>query len=158
MKKIILIINWVWQFPQILLGYILILCFQAKKQLFACVDGMQISWYIFERKGRFSNFISGVSLAWIILLSVGDDNEQTIRHEWGHSKQSAYLGLFYLPFIGIFSVCFNLWNRCFHKNWPSVKRSKWYYSRWTEAWADRLGGVDRTFLQDNTQKNTVKQA
>jgi hypothetical protein len=27
--------------------------------------------------------------------------------------------------------------------WDSNRRYQWYYSRWSEAWADKLGGVER---------------
>jgi hypothetical protein len=27
--------------------------------------------------------------------------------------------------------------------WDGNRRYRWYYSRWSEAWADKLGGVER---------------
>jgi hypothetical protein len=48
--------------------------------------------------------------------------------------------------IGIPSAIFNnLRDRLFHKKWSSQQRYKWYYSRYPEAWADRLGEVQRNF-------------
>jgi len=37
----------------------------------------------------------------------------------------------------------NLWDRLFHKNWGAARRREWYYGRWPEKQADRLGGVTR---------------
>jgi hypothetical protein len=46
--------------------------------------------------------------------------------------------------IGIPSAVFNnLWDRLVHKKWPSTDRLKWYYNRYPEKWADKLGGVTR---------------
>jgi len=138
MKTFLLIL---WQFPQWLLGWILIGCLKAKRQ--ACViDGKEITWWKFEREGRFSSFISGAALVNILLH---DDNcdEITIRHEWGHCKQSEYLGPLYLLVIGLFSGGLNLWSRWFRMGLSPEEQSKLYYCFWTEAWADRLGGVKR---------------
>jgi hypothetical protein len=139
---------WVWQFPQTLLGTILVKVLKAEKRTLSwqnrvCVH-QHISYYRFERNTGFSKFISGVSLANIILLSDNNCGDKTIRHEYGHSIQSACLGWLYLPVIGIYSAVFcNLWDRWFHKRWSAQHRQEWYYSRWSEAWADRLGGVIR---------------
>jgi hypothetical protein len=144
MKKILL---FVWQLPQMLLGAVLVKVLKAGKRVTAVeVGGRRIAYWHFKRNTKFSQFISGVSLACFILLSDNNNNETTIRHEYGHSIQSKYLGWFYLPVIGIYSAVFcNLWDRWFHKHWPHDKRMKWYYSRWCEAWADKLGGVVRNF-------------
>ena len=56
------------------------------------------------------------------------------RHEWGHTRQSLYLGWFYLPVIGIPSL---IWAAIWKKDYGP------YYNFWTEKWADRLGGVER---------------
>jgi hypothetical protein len=134
-----IILLWVWQFPQKLLGIILIRILKAEK-----VKMFTVCYWRFKRETKFSQFISGVSLADIILLP---DNTawETVCHEYGHSKQSRYLGWLYLPIAGIYSAVFcNLRDRVFHKNWCQYDRHYWYYkTRWTEAWADKLGGVDR---------------
>jgi hypothetical protein len=31
--------------------------------------------------------------------------------------------------------------------WDGNRRHQWYYSRWSEAWADKLGGVERGSLK-----------
>jgi hypothetical protein len=85
----------------------------------------------------------GVSLGRYVFLDEGYGGE-TRRHERGHSRQSLYLGPLYLLVIGITSAVFNnLWDRLFHKKWTAARRIAWYYRRFPEAWADRLGGVRR---------------
>jgi len=131
-KKLLLIL---WQLPQIVLGFALVKILKAEKKT---------DYYHFERKTKFSRFISGASLGNIILLSDNNNNEATIRHEQGHGRQSLLLGWFYLPVIGIYSAVFcNLWDRVFHKRWSVQSRYEWYYTRWCEAWADKLGRVKR---------------
>jgi hypothetical protein len=66
------------------------------------------------------------------------------KHEYGHSRQSLHWGPLYLPAIGIPSAVFNnLWDRIFHKYWPDADRHIWYYNRYPEKQADKLGGVSR---------------
>ena len=145
MNKIVrFFVYWVWQFPQMALGAILVKILGASKQGIITKDGRIIIYWYFERNNWFSKFISGVSLAVFILLSDNNDNE-TVEHEHGHSMQSLYLGWLYLPVIGIYSAVFcNLWDRLFHKDWNGYDRRYWYYkTRWSEKWADELGGVDR---------------
>jgi hypothetical protein len=59
-----------------------------------------------------------------------------IKHEYGHSVQSAYLGPLYLFVIGIPSL---IWAG-FFDNWRE-KHNKSYYWFYTESWADKLGGA-----------------
>jgi hypothetical protein len=135
---------WAWQSPQMLAGAVLSRALKAGKRVYTAKDGRKIEWFCFRRNTRFSKFISGFSLASFILLTENDEAEEDICHEYGHSAQSLYLGWLYLPVIGIYSAVFcNLWDRRFHKSWSYEKRIKWYYSRWSEAWADSLGGVKR---------------
>jgi len=145
MKKLkYFFVYWVWQFPQMLLGAILVKILKAEKRTITTKDGLQIDHWYFKRETKFSRFISGVSLAIFILLSDNNNDEDTICHEYGHSRQSLYLGLFYLLIIGIPSVCGNLWSRYAHKDWSDYDRHCWYYIilKW-EKWADKLGNVDR---------------
>jgi hypothetical protein len=142
-----------WQFPQNLLGFILKIILKAKKKIlkteiktpmeeqgFYMKKSIDIPYYEYEKEG----FLSGVSLGRYILLPANSCDEITIRHEYGHQIQSQKLGIFYLLTVGIVSAVFNnLWDRIFHKNWTTKKRYVWYYSRWPENWADRLGNVIR---------------
>jgi hypothetical protein len=85
----------------------------------------------------------GVCLGDYIILHEGY-SETSLNHEKGHRKQSLLFGPLYLLAVGFPSaVCNNLWDRVFHKNWPAAGRTRWYFSRFPEAWADRLGGVAR---------------
>jgi len=137
MKDIVL---WVWQLPQHILGMILIKLFKAERQQFHI--GNKGGWFwSYEPK---KPLLSGVSLGRFIILPKNMVAEETVLHEYGHSKQSAILGWLYLPIIGIYSAVFcNIWDRLFHKRWSGQSRYEWYYSRWCEAWADKLGGVKR---------------
>lgn len=125
MKEFLL---FMWQFPQNILGIIVALFSHAELDF----DGV---WY------TQANF--GVSLGEFIVLYYKSSNT-AVKHEKGHQKQSLYLGWLYLIFIGIPSVCGNLYDRLFHKSWKPLDRIHWYYSLPWEAWADRLGGVVRS--------------
>lgn len=132
MKKILL---WLWQLPQNLLG------------LFLTLNFKEVMTYDFKdgtRGNVFFNslFGSGVSLGNYIIL----DSEylhyltilqDSLNHEHGHQKQSKILGPFYLIVIGLPSLLGNIYSRIFHKD------SVWYYKQPWEAWADKLGGVER---------------
>jgi hypothetical protein len=149
MKRFILL--WIWQFPQKLLGTILINILEAGKEMFC----YEVVYWRFERsRTKISKYISGVSLADVILLPSDNNNGCTIYHEYGHSKQSLYLGWLYLLVVGIYSAVFcNLYNRIAHKDWYPYDRHYWYFkTRWTESWADRLGGVDRDAVLRKTAR------
>jgi hypothetical protein len=140
---LIKLILFIWQAPQKLLGFILIKLTNAEYRHIKTETGKCIYYWYYVRDTKFKQFISGVSLANIILIST--DNETTIKHEHGHSIQSLYMGWLYLPVIGIYSALFcNMWQRWFHKDWNRYDRHYWYYiTRWCEKWADKLGKVDR---------------
>lgn len=135
--KTVKIIMWLWQAPQNTAGFLL--------SRFSCGTNT------FYRSGRkavtvyFMPFFfhAGVSLGNYILLddcysAGGADLSRTVWHEAGHSGQSEILGWFYLLLIGVPSLAGNIYSRA------AKKDSKWYYGQVWEAWADRLGGVDRT--------------
>ena len=137
-------LNWVWQFPQMLLGKILIRLTKAEKTVFKTSNGREIVYYLFERNTAFNRFISGIGLVDILLHS-GNNDELAILHEYGHTLQSRYLGWLYLPVVGVYSAVFcSLWDGALHKSWNVYDRLYWYFlTRWTERWADRLGNVER---------------
>jgi len=127
-----------WQWPQCCLARILIAFYKAEYR----ADYKGVPVYIIPDDA----FVSGVSLGGYILLK-SFHNEMTYAHEWGHTRQSRIFGPLYLIVIGVASAVFNnLWDRLFHKNWSHERRTQWYYSRFPEAWADRLGGVNRATL------------
>lgn len=77
---------------------------------------------------------SGVSLGHFIFVS-NNPSTHTVQHEYGHLRQSRYLGPLYLFIIGIPSI---IWAGCFGKYRNEKKVS--YYSFYTEKWAEKLGG------------------
>lgn len=130
-KKMIL---YIWQLPQNVIGYIL-------SKIFACdvyyrnFVELKIQYYVV---GRFSHLWSGVSLGnYIIIASNRYATEKTLRHEYGHQRQSKYLGIFYLFVIGLPSLFGNILHRFTKFD---------YYSQPWEKWADRLGRVNRMYL------------
>ena len=60
-----------------------------------------------------------------------------IKHEYGHTIQSKYLGWLYLLVIGLPSL---IWSQCFEKYREKTGTS--YYDFYTEKWANKLGGVE----------------
>lgn len=65
--------------------------------------------------------------------------KNTCDHEWGHTRQSRYLGPLYLLVIGLPSIC---WAGFIYGK--IVKRTtNGYYKLYCEKWADKLGGVKR---------------
>ena len=138
-KICINMIRWLWQLPQNLTGFLLTRKYQFKGSRF--IDGKWINIYFKPL------FCSGIDLGDYIILDYWycgkACSRQAVAHEYGHSKQSLILGWFYLPLVGLPSIIGNIWNRLFHKKWTSNQREKWYYSRYPEAWADKLGGVIR---------------
>jgi hypothetical protein len=136
------ILLWIWQLPQHVLALALFATLKAAGRVstvdrhYNDIQGLYVIWVSFPGWG--------VSLGKYIFLDAGYGT-QTVQHEHGHSVQSLFLGPLYLLAVGIPSAVFNnLWDRLFHKKWPPEKRVKWYYNRYPEKWADRLGGVERT--------------
>lgn len=142
MQKIKYFLLWIWQLPQNLIGFILTR--NAKQYCeFVCNDYEMVRVYYTNNV-----FGCGVSLGNYIILDYKNYYNKsiyiTVCHEHGHQKQSRYLGWLYLFVVGFTSaVCNNLWDRLFHKKWSYKKRANWYYSRFPENWADKLGCVER---------------
>ena len=129
--NLIKILRWIWEFPQHLLGLILIKIYDVEYK--ETYKGSDI--YVGE-------FPGGISLGTYILMSESsfkDKRNRVKKHEYGHSKQSLYLGWLYLPVVGACSGLHALtykWR--IRKGWI-----KSYYDYWTEKWADKLGKVNR---------------
>ena len=83
-------------------------------------------------------------MGWYIFL-YERHGETAIKHETGHSKQPQYLGLLYLLVVGIYSASLSPYQKRHLAHLTDAERDGWYFSRWTEKWADRLGGVVRVF-------------
>jgi hypothetical protein len=117
----------IWQFPQNLIGFIVMKIVKAE---FFCTykDATVYFWCL---KG-------GLSLGKYIFVTHAAD-EWDIKHEYGHTVQSKYLGWFYLIVIGLPSL---IWAGCCKAYRKKHKVS--YYDFYTEKWADKLGGVERS--------------
>lgn len=113
---------YIWCLPQNLLGLLFLLFIRGEEK--HSLDG--ITFYEAE------SFNGGISLGKYII--VYKKRESTIRHEYGHSIQSRYLGPLYLLVVGIPSLIHAGFCRCINHD---------YSDFWCERWADRLGGVNK---------------
>ncbi|MBN1298812.1 MAG: hypothetical protein JW997_03900 [Actinobacteria bacterium] len=79
-------------------------------------------------------FPGGLSLSFLIFINEKyKDNLAMIKHEYGHSIQSAILGWLYLPVVGLPSIIRAIiWN-------IKKYRAQDYFRRFPENWADSLG-------------------
>ena len=128
MDTVIKILLYIWQLPQHLVGIVLCFIYKTEKSL--------------DYKGKkirvCSKFPGGISLGnYIFVHKYPHDlvSWDYVKHEYGHSIQSKYLGLFYLLVIGLPSV---IWAACYKYD-PNDKNK--YYRFYTEKWADKLGEV-----------------
>jgi hypothetical protein len=117
MKKVLL---YIWQLPQNLLGLLVIKYTKATRAS--------------NRFWLTRHYIFGVSLGKYIIIGPIYPGKMILDHEQGHQKQSIILGPLYLLVIGLPSVTGNLLHRIFNFD---------YYKQPWEAWADKLGGVNR---------------
>lgn len=130
MKLYIKILRWIWEFPQCLLGLILIKLYNVEYK--ETYKGIPI---------YAGNFPGGISLGLYILM--GESNWKYNRdmikdHEWGHTRQSIRWGWLYLLIVGLCSICW-VGLRRINKN----LKNKSYYSVWPENEADEFGGVPK---------------
>jgi hypothetical protein len=130
--KIKNIISAVWELPQNVLGAIVKAISKATPYT-TYKDANVYSWKL-----------GGMSLGKYIFVPFkitppkSRRVQEYIKHEYGHTVQSKYLGWSYLIVIGLFSL---IWANCFE--WYRKKTGKSYYWFYTEKWADKLGGVNR---------------
>ena len=130
---------WLWQLPQNLTGWIYSK-FGNKDMILNLDTGNCITIFYAPC------FKAGVTLGQYIILDPIWQNASrtyfmnTVKHEYGHSIQSKYLGWFYLLVVGIPSVFRNILNRINNKKFNQA----WYYAGYPEKWADKLGGVIRS--------------
>ncbi len=121
------VLLYIWQLPQNLLGLFFLLFLRPE---FSIVFRTSKIYYSTEMRG-------GISLGHYIFLNekYWDEGGDSELHEYGHSIQSMWLGPLYLFVIGIPSI---LWAA-----WWNESRGVSYYKFYTEALADKLGGVER---------------
>lgn len=143
MKTIKNILLYIWQIPQNIVAVVwsAILCIFYKKPEVEDYKGVKYIW--------FNGWRNGVSLGhYVILGTYYKRSTTTINHEYGHTRQSLYLGPLYLFLIGLPSGTWNLIDRVLsnvNSNWTYKRANKVYYSMPWEHWADKLGGVERNF-------------
>ena len=141
MKTLKNILLYIWQLPQNIIG-LLIICYiklvyssviiknPIRKYTFTN-DLFYINYYYFQK------FNGGISLGKYIIINTHNSN--TIKHEYGHSIQSMYLGPLYLFIIGIPSI---IWAGLYGtKLFPVTLNG--YYKFYTEKWADKLVNIKR---------------
>ena len=125
MKTLFQILLYIWQLPQNILGLIL--------RVFWKLDNTVL--YKDKTIRVCKKFPGNISLGDTVMVCKYPYNKNTwntVKHEWGHTRQSLYLGPLYLIVIGIPSF---LW-ACTYK-WLK-KDYSWFY---TESWANKLGGI-----------------
>lgn len=120
------IISFIWQLPQNILGIILRCFYQG-------VD------FKFEKAivRRSSKFRGGISLGRYVIIGETSDSN-TVKHEWGHCRQSIRLGWLYLLIVGLPSL---VWATLY--GWIIRPTKNGYLKFYTESWADKLGNVTR---------------
>lgn len=125
MKTVLEILLWIWQTPQNIVGLVFRLIYPWKPIPFNGVD------VVVDKR-----FKGGISLGRTVIVKAPYSAiPDTWKHEYGHTRQSLYLGPLYLLIVGFPSLLWAwYWN-------PS--RGGSYYSFYTEKWADKLGGVER---------------
>lgn len=122
------ILKFFWQLPQTVVALIYFLYLRYKDEILdTCTFQGAV---VFIKKGSYGS----VTLGNHIFLSPRAA-DTTIRHEWGHTRQSLLLGPLYLVVIGIPSIIWAATHRTIAPNTP-------YFNFFTEKWANRLGGVD----------------
>lgn len=137
MKEIINFLRILWEFPQSLLGFILFQFYGVGCQCMEAPYGDVRILYSERMRGGISlgRFII---LPWKYRYNSSSYVRDTISHEYGHTRQSLYLGWLYLVVIGLPSLLW-AWAQSTFKRLREVD----YYSFYTERWADDIGGVRR---------------
>lgn len=137
MKEIINFLRILWEFPQSLLGFILFQVYSVGCHCMEAPYGDVRILYSERMRGGISlgRFII---LPWKYRYNSSAYVRDTIGHEYGHTRQSLYLGWLYLIVIGLPSL---LWAWA-HSTFKRLREVD-YYSFYTERWADDIGGVWR---------------
>lgn len=134
MKKFLTFLAKIWELPQEIVGLVIATFFFDCK-LIGVYDGIKIYGWNYKTGGMSlgSNIFTPFEY-----LDGSRHQENHIRHEYGHTIQSHILGPLYLIVIALPSL-----------TWAGLggkyreKTGKSYYSFYTEAWAEKLGKVNR---------------
>lgn len=132
-KTFLNIILAIWQLPQILLGLVMLLIFRNKTEYTNPYNGITV-WNI-NSHGAFGT--ACFSTGPIIVTCSDKVEEDTLKHETGHSLSSIRTGLFYHIVISLPSVCL-FWYRRIAK-----KDMDFYYSHFPENLAEKHGMTNR---------------
>lgn len=108
---------YLWQLPQNIIG----------KILFILYSGTIINIDDNAKVKVSPNMKGGITLGKYIVVH----NHKYIKHEYGHTIQSKYLGPLYLLVIGLLSIL----HAAVHKLWC---KNDDYYHFYTEKWANKL--------------------
>ena len=120
-------LKFIWQLPQVIVAFIYYWYLKYHDEILdTCTYQGAI---VFIKRTS----CGSVTLGQHIFLSPRA-TDTTIKHEYGHTRQSLILGPLYLIVIGLPSI---IW-AAIHKK---VAPNKSYNSFFTESWADKLGGV-----------------
>ena len=137
MKLLKFLFLFLWQLPQNIIGTLCTLNYD-KLHPYYTRDGDLVDVYFKKWLG------SSVSLGDIIILDSVYDQDvpiktlySTIYHEHGHQRQSRILGPLYLILIGLPSLIGGIVFKIFKIDGGHYFKLPW------EAWADKLGGVER---------------
>ena len=128
MVLLIEFMKFLWQLPQELLGFLYYMYLRNKGEILG-IYTFQGAVVIIKRTS-----CDSVTLGQHIFLSPRA-TDSTIKHEYGHTRQSLMLGPLYLLVIGIPSITWAATHKI-------IAPSKSYYWFYTEAWANRLAGLD----------------
>lgn len=122
-----------WQLPQIIIGLIMLAIFRNKTTYTNPNNGVTV-WNI-NCNHAFGN--ACFSTGPMIITCCKDVDEDTLKHETGHSAQSLRLSWLYHIIISIPSICL-YWYRRIKK-----KDKEWYYDHFPENWCEKLAMTDR---------------
>ena len=117
-----------WELPQVLLALIILAAINSR--ITYCMNYRDARIYFVKR------YPGGISLSYFIFLNENEAADvRVLRHEYGHTLQSLYLGWLYLIIIGVPSIIrAAVWNRY------KLDYGR-YFEGMLEKWADRLGGA-----------------
>lgn len=116
-----------WEFPQWLLGMFYLYANYGRIYTGFMYNGA--SYFVIDGQKGSVTFCKD----YIFLSKYTMNSDNTIKHEYGHTIQSGYLGWLYLLLIGLPSISWAFIHRYFGIQKP-------YRSFYTEQSADKLGG------------------
>lgn len=122
------ILRYFWQLPQLIAAFIYYWYLKRKDEILDTCTCQGTIVFI-KRKS-----CGSVTLGPYIFLSP-KATDTTVRHEWGHTRQSLILGPLYFIVIGIPSIIWAATHRTIAPNTD-------YFDFFTEKWANKLGDVD----------------